>query len=37
MTGEFREDKVIGLDFTGNIGDSGFRGEGVAPSLEWYF
>ncbi len=29
MTGEFREDKVIGLDFAGNIGDSGFRGEGV--------
>lgn len=29
MTGEFREDKVMGLDFAGNIGDSGFRGEGV--------
>jgi hypothetical protein len=29
MLGEFREDNVIGFDFAGNIGDSGFRGEGV--------
>ena len=29
MTGEFRKNKVMGLDFAGNIGDSGFRGEGV--------
>lgn len=27
--GEFREDKVIGFDFAGNIGDSGLRGEGI--------
>ncbi len=27
--GEFREDTVLGFDFAGNIGDSGFRGEGV--------
>ena len=29
ILGEFREDRVMGLDFAGNIGDSGFRGEGV--------
>lgn len=29
MLGEFREDRVLGFDFAGNIGDSGLRGEGV--------
>jgi hypothetical protein len=29
VVGEFREDDVIGFDFAGSIGDSGFRGEGV--------
>ncbi len=29
MLGEFREDKVMGFDFAGNIGDGGLRGEGV--------
>jgi hypothetical protein len=29
VVGEFREDNVIGFDFAGSIGDSGFRGEGV--------
>lgn len=29
ILGEFRDDRVIGFDFAGNIGDSGFRGEGV--------
>lgn len=27
--GKFRENKVIGFDFAGNIGDSGLRGEGA--------
>ncbi len=29
ILGEFREDRVVGFDFAGNIGDSGLRGEGV--------
>ena len=27
MAGRFRDDKVIGLDYSGYLGDSGFRGE----------
>ena len=27
MAGEFRQDRVVGFDFGGNIGDAGFRGE----------
>jgi len=27
LIGEFREDWVVGLDFAGNLGNSGFRGE----------
>lgn len=27
--GEFRDDRVLGFDFAGNIGESGFRGEGA--------
>ena len=29
ILGEFREDRVMGLDFAGNIGDTGLRGEGT--------
>ncbi|MEE9614382.1 MAG: hypothetical protein V3W31_05435 [Thermodesulfobacteriota bacterium] len=34
MAGEFREDDVIGFDFAGSIGDSGFRGEATLTDPE---
>lgn len=34
MLGEFREDSVVGFDFAGSIGNSGFRGEATLTDPE---